>query len=145
MSTVKLTQISTGAPGVGKGTQCTRLAKDLGVKHMCVGDLLRGDPECESIMKKAGLVNYDKVRVLLRNVLDSHLKAGQKNILLDGFPRSPEQAHFFQAEVHFQSRFCDHEADLVGVHRQKSSALPLPQTHHARTCLEERSDLWKSG
>ena len=101
--TVTLTQISTGAPGVGKGTQCTKLAKDLGVVHMCVGDLLRGDPDCESIMKKAGLVDYDKVRGLLKNVLDSHLKAGQNNILLDGFPRSPEQALFFQAEVQFQS------------------------------------------
>lgn len=112
---------------------------------MCVGDLLRGDPEFESVMKKAGLVDYDKVWGLLKNVLDSHLKAGQKNILLDGFPRSPEQALFFQAEVHFHSRFCVHGADLVGIHRQKSPPLPLPQTDHARTCLEERSDLWKSG
>lgn len=68
---------------------------------MCVGDLLRDDPEFEDIMKKGGLVDYDKVRGLLKHNLDSHLKAGQDNILLDGFPRNPEQALFFQAEVYF--------------------------------------------
>lgn len=30
-----------GGPGVGKGTQCTRIAETYGFTHLSVGDLLR--------------------------------------------------------------------------------------------------------
>lgn len=107
-----------GGPGVGKGTQCTRLAADLGLVHISVGELLREDAakpslnrnfQIETIMGNASLVPYIYVRNLLEHRLIKYMQNGQTNFLIDGFPRSEEQAQFFDKEgwkakdvLHFQ-------------------------------------------
>ncbi|KAL9104819.1 MAG: hypothetical protein Q9163_000267 [Psora crenata] len=96
-----------GGPGVGKGTQCTRLAADLGLVHISVGDLLREDDASRkpslndqdvqilNIMRNASLVPFHYVRKVLDLCLTKHMQNGRSNFLIDGFPRSEEQAHFF--------------------------------------------------
>ena len=96
-----------GGPGVGKGTQCARLAADLGLVHISVGELLREDAvmpslnrdlQIETIMRNASLVPYYYVRNILDICLVKHMRNGRVNFLIDGFPRSKEQAQFFDGE-----------------------------------------------
>ncbi|KAF8244928.1 P-loop containing nucleoside triphosphate hydrolase protein [Wilcoxina mikolae CBS 423.85] len=94
-----------GGPGVGKGTQCTKLSRDFGFAHISVGDLLREemkDPSSphreliEQRMKEGGLVPpYLSNGVLLREI-EKYTVDGQKKFLVDGFPRSMDQVVEFE-------------------------------------------------
>ena len=97
-----------GGPGVGKGTQCTKLASDLGAAHLSVGDLLRR--EASKVLEKHGidilahmrdgkLVPKEIVQGVLEDDLVLNIKAGKTRILLDGFPRSMDQMNLFEASV----------------------------------------------
>ncbi|KAM0019963.1 putative phosphotransferase with a phosphate group as acceptor [Helianthus debilis subsp. tardiflorus] len=84
-----------GGPGVGKGTQCTRIAETYGFTHLSVGDMLRkeissnseyGDMILETITK--GKIVSSEVTVKL---LKSAIESGETDrFLIDGFPRSEE-------------------------------------------------------
>lgn len=86
-----------GGPGSGKGRLCERLVKECGVVHLSSGDLLRdevarGTPlgkQVEQIMKSGGLVSSAIMVALMKNRMKDH---PGKRILLDGFPRSQENA-----------------------------------------------------
>ena len=96
-----------GPPGSGKGTQTERLVAEFGFTKISTGDLLReavrnGTPlgvEAKGYMDAGKLVPDDLVVGLIREKLKG-LKGG---ILLDGFPRSLEQAQkleeFFNVEM----------------------------------------------
>ena len=75
--------------------------------HISVGDLLREealrpsldrDLQIESIMSSASLVPYYYVRNILNLCLIKHIQNGRASFLIDGFPRSKEQAQFFNGE-----------------------------------------------
>lgn len=87
-----------GAPGVGKGTQASRLATDEGLCRIATGDLLRaalaaGTPlgrEAEGYMKAGELVPDEVVLKMVDEELDrGTCRAGA---VFDGFPRTVEQA-----------------------------------------------------
>jgi adenylate kinase len=87
-----------GPPGSGKGTQGERLADRLGIEHLAAGDLLRSEVEAETpigrqvsdLMQRGELVPDNIIlTLLLPRVLAAVHKSGY---LLDGFPRSVEQA-----------------------------------------------------
>jgi adenylate kinase len=87
-----------GPPGSGKGTQGERLAERLGLEHIAAGDLLRaevaaGTPlgrQVAEIMRTGELVPDPVILALL---IPRVLAASEiKGYLLDGFPRSVEQA-----------------------------------------------------
>ena len=87
-----------GPPGSGKGTQGERLAARLGLEHLAAGDLLRAEVESRTplgrqvadLMQRGELVP-DAVIVSL--LMPRVLAASEANgYLLDGFPRSVEQA-----------------------------------------------------
>lgn len=96
-----------GPPGSGKGTQTERLVAEFGFTKISTGDLLReavrnGTPlgvEAKGYMDAGKLVPDDLVVGLIRE----KLKGLKDGILLDGFPRSLEQAHkleeFFNVEM----------------------------------------------
>ena len=97
-----------GGPGVGKGTQCTWLAKDLKIVHVSVGDLLRAkakrDPmedgiDIERRMREGLLSPVEVVQKTLKSFLVKEMKEGKTIFLVDGFPRSLEQARHFEAQV----------------------------------------------
>ncbi|KAJ9226033.1 hypothetical protein DTO207G8_97 [Paecilomyces variotii] len=87
-----------GGPGAGKGTICARLAHDLGLLHVCVGDLLRDDPhliDMEDAMREGRLMpNY-----VVANALGKELSRTTGPVLLDGFPRSQDQMMMFQHDT----------------------------------------------
>ena len=87
-----------GAPGAGKGTQAKRISEKYGIPHISTGDILRANiKEGTELGKLAksyidkGLLVPDEVII---KVMESRL-AGEdckKGYLLDGFPRTIEQA-----------------------------------------------------
>ena len=86
-----------GGPGSGKGTQCTKIVEEYGVKHLSTGDLLReertkggelGD-ELDRIMNEGGLVSSDLVVKLVRKNM-KELGWSEQRFLIDGFPRNDE-------------------------------------------------------
>ena len=87
-----------GAPGAGKGTQATRVCEKYNIPHISTGDILRanikaGTPlgvEAKSYIDKGLLVPDEVVIGLVRQRLQE--ADCQKGYLLDGFPRTIEQA-----------------------------------------------------
>ena len=93
-----------GGPGCGKGTMCARIVDEAKVRHISCGDILReevesGTPlgkEIHEIMKQGGLVEPAVVLALLRRRMSAYPGA---IILLDGFPRSQQNAADFNGLV----------------------------------------------
>ena len=87
-----------GPPGSGKGTQGERLAQRLNLEHIAAGDLLRAEVanntplgrQVADMMQRGDLVPDV---VILSLLMPRVLAASEANgYLLDGFPRSVEQA-----------------------------------------------------
>lgn len=90
-----------GAPGAGKGTQAKRISEVHDVPHISTGDILRHNIENKT---ELGLLVEPYLRdghlapdELVVKVVASRLEAPdcQKGYILDGFPRSAEQAKQF--------------------------------------------------
>lgn len=89
-----------GGPGSGKGILCDRLAAECGIVHLSSGNLLRdevklGTPlglEVADIMARGELVSSAVITTLVRRRMR---KFPGRRVLLDGFPRSLENAHDF--------------------------------------------------
>ena len=87
-----------GPPGAGKGTQATRLAKDLGVLHLSTGDLLRAAVAARTPLGGEAQGHMDAGRLvpddLVLKILNERLAApdARGGFLLDGFPRNLAQA-----------------------------------------------------
>jgi adenylate kinase len=86
-----------GPPGAGKGTQARRLAEREGVPHVASGDLLRNaisastplGIEAKKFMDVGDLVPDDVVVGVVSERLSD---PDAKDFVLDGFPRTKEQA-----------------------------------------------------
>ena len=87
-----------GPPGAGKGTQAEKLAAQLGVPQISTGDLFRhnisnGTPlgvEAKRYLDAGDLVPATLTNALVDDRIDPDDAAG--GFILDGFPRSVEQA-----------------------------------------------------
>jgi len=88
-----------GRQGAGKGTQCVRLSRHYVVPHISTGDMLRAAVRegtelglaAQKIMDKGGLVGDDIMVGLVGERLQ-RLDAASRGYILDGFPRTVEQA-----------------------------------------------------
>ncbi|KAJ3177163.1 hypothetical protein HDU87_004655 [Geranomyces variabilis] len=91
-----------GGPGSGKGTQCAELVKRLGWAHLSTGDLLREEvargselgKRLEADMKEGKMVSMEVTMDLLRAAMEARPDA--PGFLIDGFPRTMEQAEMFE-------------------------------------------------
>lgn len=90
-----------GPPGSGKGTQAKRIAETQGLKHVSTGEVFREEIARKSPLGlkvesfvKSGLLVPDEVVI---EVLASKLDAMSGSFLLDGFPRTVEQAKALDA------------------------------------------------
>ena len=88
-----------GPPGSGKGTQTSRLADKLSIPHIDTGSLLRKNIQdntelgvvAKGFIDKGQLVPlYVASEVIKERILKPDCSDG---FILDGFPRSIEQAH----------------------------------------------------
>ena len=89
-----------GPPGVGKGTQGQRLARELGVAHLAMGDLLReavrqgtkAGKKAKAYMEAGELVPDELVVRMIEDKIRN-----VSGFLLDGFPRNVPQAEALDA------------------------------------------------
>ncbi|KAJ0705442.1 putative phosphotransferase with a phosphate group as acceptor [Helianthus annuus] len=84
-----------GGPGVGKGTQCTRIAETFGFTHLSVGDLLRKEISSNTEYGAMILETITKGKIVASEVTVKLLKTAIESsetdrFLIDGFPRSEE-------------------------------------------------------
>lgn len=91
-----------GPPGAGKGTQAERLVRELGLRHLSTGDLLREiaatpGPEQDQLQRYTyggGLAPDSFTNQLVFSRLDHPV-----GVLLDGYPRTVAQAQALDREL----------------------------------------------
>ncbi|GBU19717.1 MULTISPECIES: adenylate kinase [unclassified Methylobacterium] len=92
-----------GPPGAGKGTQSERIVERFGIPQLSTGDMLRaavaaGTPvglEAKAVMEAGGLVpDAVVVGIVADRIEEADAKRG---FILDGFPRTVEQAQALDA------------------------------------------------
>ena len=86
-----------GAPGAGKGTQCKNIVAQYGLLHLSSGDILRQEraagaelgKKAQSYMDSGALVPDE---IIIEMMTEAIRKAPAAGFLLDGFPRTVNQA-----------------------------------------------------
>ena len=93
-----------GGPGAGKGTMSAKIVEKFNVNHISSGDIFRSEIgngtelglEAKSYMDKGLLVPDELVNNMVKSYLDK-LEDKKNGFLLDGYPRTLEQAKAFDA------------------------------------------------
>ena len=87
-----------GPPGAGKGTQAALISQQAGVAHVATGDLFRENIRNQTELGKQAKAYVDRGELVpdqltVRMLLDRLDRPDtQKGVLLDGFPRTVDQA-----------------------------------------------------
>jgi adenylate kinase len=97
-----------GPAGSGKGTQSARLAEKYQIQHISTGDLIRAEIKSGSelgnrvkaIVEAGQLVSDEIVNEIVKNKTST-----LDNFILDGYPRTLEQAKFFSGFASFDYIF----------------------------------------
>lgn len=89
-----------GLPGAGKGTQAAKIVEEFGVAHISTGDMFRATMANQTEMGTLAKSFIDKGELVPDEVTNGIVKERlaqddikEKGFLLDGFPRTIEQAH----------------------------------------------------
>ena len=102
-----------GAPGAGKGTQAVLISNPLGLTHIASGDLFREIRQSDTELGRLVKSYYDKgslvpdevtIRMLLERLAQPDCQAG---CLLDGFPRTLQQAQALDEAFAAQAKRVD--------------------------------------
>lgn len=87
-----------GPPGAGKGTQAALLSEKLGVPHISTGDLFRANISQDTDLGREAKSYIDAGNLVPADVTNRMVEArigepdATEGFLLDGYPRSTEQA-----------------------------------------------------
>lgn len=86
-----------GAPGAGKGTQCKGVAEKYGLEHLSSGDILRQERADGTELGKKAQRFMDSGELVPDNIIVEMMaqainKAPKSGFVLDGFPRTVNQA-----------------------------------------------------
>jgi adenylate kinase len=127
-----------GPPGSGKGTQAARIQNEFNLQHLSTGEILRSEvgrgtevgTEVARIMAAGDLVPDD----LMVDIVRQHLPAsGGPGVLLDGFPRTLQQAEALDQMLVKEGRRVDFvialevpEEELVGRILQRAAVQGRP-------------------
>jgi len=88
-----------GPPGAGKGTQARVLAEKFSIKHISTGDLLRAQVKANTLLGQQASQYMNSGQLvpdaLILAMVEEEIKASS-GFVLDGFPRSLEQARALQ-------------------------------------------------
>ena len=89
-----------GLPGAGRGTQAAKIVEEFGVAHISTGDMFRAAMANQTEMGVLAKSFIDKGELVPDEVTNGIVKERlaqddikEKGFLLDGFPRTIEQAH----------------------------------------------------
>lgn len=127
-----------GPPASGKGTQTSRLSGYLNFPHVDTGSLLRkamadGTPDgvtAKSFIEKGQLVPIEIVASIIKTRLQSEDCAN--GFILDGFPRSTEQARML--ELILQEIDGNQDVDFRVVYFDIDQQLLLDRIIYRRSC-----------
>ena len=92
-----------GSPGSGKGTQGRKLSEYFDIPHISTGDMLRDQVKRNTVIGFCVKETLDKGLLvpdeLISTMLQTRLKEDdcQDGYILDGFPRTVEQARWYYA------------------------------------------------
>tara|TARA_Y100001968_G_C19108836_1_gene596213 strand:+ start:197 stop:745 length:549 start_codon:yes stop_codon:yes gene_type:complete len=93
-----------GPPGAGKGTQANLYCQKHGVDHLSTGDLLRDEVSSGSVLGKQAAEIMNKGELvsdeLVLSIVESRLIKVKEGWLLDGFPRTINQAEALKKLLH---------------------------------------------
>ncbi len=86
-----------GAPGAGKGTQCKNIVAQYGLLHLSSGDILRKERAADTELGQKAQSYMDSGvlvpdALIVEMMVDAIKKASQTGFILDGFPRTVNQA-----------------------------------------------------
>ena len=103
-----------GAPGAGKGTHCKRIVARYGLLHLSSGDILRQERiegtdlgrKAQGYMDSGALVPDQIIVEMMADAID---KAPDTGFILDGFPRTINQA----AELDKALTSANHKMDAI--------------------------------
>ena len=104
MTAEPLRMVILGRQGSGKGTQSERLVEAFGCMHLSTGDVLRAavaagtevGRQAKALMDSGSLVGDDIMNAIVRERLAAPDIAA-RGVLLDGFPRTADQAGALEA------------------------------------------------
>ncbi|MBF8970373.1 MULTISPECIES: adenylate kinase [unclassified Streptococcus] len=89
-----------GLPGAGKGTQAAKMVEEFGLAHISTGDMFRAAIANETEMGLLAKSYMDQGQLVPDEVTNGIVKErllqddiSQKGFLLDGYPRTIDQAH----------------------------------------------------
>ena len=95
-----------GLPGAGKGTQAAKIVEEFGVAHISTGDMFRAAMANKTEMGVLAKSFIDKGELVPDEVTNGIVKERlsqddikEKGFLLDGYPRTIEQAHALDAAL----------------------------------------------
>lgn len=125
-----------GPPASGKGTQAHFLSQLYGFHHIAVGHLLRraaaaGDAEIAALLQTGAVLPADVVG----KVVAAELAGIGTSIVLDGYPRSPEQARDFLSTCTNKNA-----VTLIDLHVADTATAALSARTARRRQLESRAD-----
>ena len=134
-----------GPPGAGKGTQASRIAERLGIPAISTGDIFRANMAEGTEIGKQAQAYMDRGEFVPDSVTNAMVKArlaapdAADGFLLDGYPRSLEQAHVLRDMLLDLGKSIDHEvegthaqigADLAKKYRENNQIIHAIQAHH---------------
>jgi len=119
--------IIAGPPAGGKGTQCDYLKEKYNLVHLSTGDLLRAEVKAGSELGQKAKTYMDKGQLVPNELLIGVVKetlnkieSGGKGWLLDGFPRTDDQAKaLVDGGIHITGFFVLEVPDEVVVERME--------------------------
>jgi len=129
-----------GPPGSGKGTQAAHVEREFNLSHLSTGDILRAEvargteigKEAERIMRAGDLVPDDLIIRIVQGILrDPDVSS---DVLLDGFPRTLEQAKALDRMLAQEG----HKVDFVIAFKVPEDVLIERLLHRAK--VEGRAD-----
>ena len=106
-----------GPPGAGKGTQAKIISKSLNISHLSTGDVLRErikkedelGNELKDIISSGKLVSDEILNRIVKEKIENESRNG---FLLDGYPRTLDQAFFLNNLLKQLSVNLDYIIDL---------------------------------
>jgi adenylate kinase len=123
-----------GPPGTGKGTISQYLKDRRGFRHISSGDLIRAEikegtalgKEIEKAVSEGRLVSDETVLKLVKKAVNS---SSEKDVILDGFPRTIEQTEMLERVLAESGR----KVDIV-IELETTDELIVKRLSARKTC-----------
>ena len=124
-----------GAPGAGKGTQAARISAAMAIPAISTGDIIREAIKSGSALGLEFKQYTDQGKLvpdeLVVRLLEDRLAKPdcEHGFILDGFPRTIEQAKFLDASTFVIDRVVNIEVDDESIVRRMAGRRFCPQCH----------------